>query len=367
MEFSSSHSVIFEGLNKPLIFKDLLIPQLNDSEILVENEYTTLCRSDINTFTGKRTEKTPTILSHEIVGRIKEIQENHKKYDERGEKLNIGDRITWGIYASDPESYYSNIGIPQKAENLFKYGHEELTEGNTLNGGLSEFCIIRKHTPVIKISENLPLPVASIINCAVATVSGGFRLIGEVKGKNILISGAGMLGIIGCSMAKYLGAANVIAVDIDETRLETARRFGADFTVKASDNSEVLKKDIAEQADNNLIRISAVLELSGSALAMETTINLLDIGGIAVLIGATFPQREIKIDAEKIIRRIWTIKGLHNYNSKDLVTAVDFIENNYKTYPFEELIHDKFSLKTTHEAFEYAVKNNPHRVGIRIK
>jgi len=58
---------VFYSPQEPLRLIDCDVPELKEMEILVRNEYATLCRSDLNTFSGKRTEKSPTILGHEIV------------------------------------------------------------------------------------------------------------------------------------------------------------------------------------------------------------------------------------------------------------------------------------------------------------
>ena len=62
--------VIFKEANRPLEIISCPIPALQAGEILIQNEYVTLCRSDLSTYSGKRKEKSPTILGHEIVGTI---------------------------------------------------------------------------------------------------------------------------------------------------------------------------------------------------------------------------------------------------------------------------------------------------------
>ena len=200
----TSRAAIFHGANHPFTLESIVLPPLREGEILVRNEYTTLCRSDLNTFCGKRTEKTPTILGHEIVGVIEEFGPNAPAIDCRGHVLREGDRITWAIYASDPNSAMAMAGIPQKAPGLFKYGHEKILPDSHLHGGLADHCILRRHTPVIRISAAIPLPVLALINCSVATVAGALRLAGSVAGRDVLITGAGMLGVIGCAGATEL-------------------------------------------------------------------------------------------------------------------------------------------------------------------
>lgn len=83
--------------------------------------------------------------------------------DLRSEPLSVGDRITWSVYVGNPQSELAHRGIPQKSPDLFKYGHERLTEHSCLHEDLSEYCLLRPHTTIVKIDYNIPLPVAAIM------------------------------------------------------------------------------------------------------------------------------------------------------------------------------------------------------------
>jgi putative phosphonate catabolism associated alcohol dehydrogenase len=343
---------------------DCEIPALKEEEILIRNEYTTLCRSDLNTFSGKRSEKSPTILGHEIVGRVAAFGEAAPRQDARGCQLRTGDRVTWSIFASDPASALSRAGIPQKAEGLFKYGHEKLVPGSTLHGGLSQYTILRPNTVVIKLDETVPLGVAAIINCAGATVAGALRLAGDVGGKTVVVSGVGMLGIVACAMCKVGQAEQIVAIDVREERLAKAKLFGAHETWLGSADAQTGERLPRYLKKANPAHV--VLEFSGVAEAMESTLALLGIGGTAVWVGAVHPQRKVQLDAESIVRRLLKLKGLHNYNRQDLIRAAQFFEQHHTEFPFESLVYDGFSLEQVNEAFDFALKSDFHRVGVRI-
>lgn len=352
--FSTSKLVVFEGSGLPLQLREVEIPALKPGEILIKNEYTTLCRSDLATYTGRRNEKTPTILGHEIVGRVVATYEDEPMKDEHGRQLAVGDRVTWAIYAADRHDPMAMRGIPQKAHHLFKYGHEQLTETSTLHGGLAEYTILRPHTPVIVLREDLPLQAASIINCAVSTVTGSVRLAGEVKGQSVVVLGAGMLGIIACAYCREQGASEVIAVDMNDARLAQALRFGA---------TRICKLDELK-AENRCFNV--MIDYSGAIACMEASVELLAIGGTAVWVGGVFPQGKLGVDPEQIIRRLLTVKGLHNYNAEDFRAAVDFLETHHTMYPFNELVRGGFTLSQAEEAFSCALTENPYRVGVSL-
>jgi putative phosphonate catabolism associated alcohol dehydrogenase len=303
-------------------------------------------------------------LGHEVIGVIEDIGPGGPVKDCRGKVLGKGNRVTWAIYASNPESDLSRLGIPQKADGLFKYGHEQILPEQTLHGGLAEYCILRRHTPVIRIDSAIPLPVMALINCAGATVAGALRISGSVKDCNVIIAGSGMLGVIACAMSRCAGARSIIAVDVDDRRLETVKRFGADFTVNIRETKFLLVDRVAQLTSGKMVTLA--FDFSGVPDTMESLLTTLGIGGKAIFIGATFPERALQINAEQLIRKILTIKGLHNYNANDLVSAVEFMEQNHKCFPFEDLVCDQFDLDSVNEAFHFGLNQTAHRVGIRI-
>jgi putative phosphonate catabolism associated alcohol dehydrogenase len=361
---NTSKLAVFHGPGQAFTMETVPVPALRAGELLIRNEYTTLCRSDLNTFSGKRIEKTPTILGHEIVGRIEALAPGAPAKDCRGAELRVGDRVTWAIYAADPDSWMARQGMPQKAPDLFKYGHELIKPDSTLHGGLAEYCVLRRHTPVIRIDAPMPLPLMALINCSVATVAGSLRLAGSVAGRNVVIAGAGMLGIIACAMCRCAGARHIIVLDIDADRLAAATKFGVDFTMNLRPGGQDLSARLAELIPAETVAIA--LDYSGVPETMETLVGLLGIGGTAVFIGATFPQRALQINAEKLIRNLHTIKGLHNYNQPDFIAAVEFMEQHHQRFPFADLVHDRFDLASVDHAFDYGLHSGAHRVGVRL-
>lgn len=356
---TAGNIVVFNKANEPLKLQNIELPALKTGEILIKNAYTTICGSDLHTFCGLRQEKTPTVLGHEIVGRIIQIDAAHSALDYAGQHLHIGDLVTWAVFCSSPQPEWTAKGMPQKAENLFKYGHAQIVGNDAFHGGLGDYCILKANTAILKIPNELPLPIAATINCALATVAGTIRLAGDLNGKTILITGLGLLGNVTAAMAKVAGAKNIIAIDINDERLAQAKTFGVDFAYHST-SQEDLPETLAKH------QINAVFDMSGAPDAIELGINALTIGGIAVWAGAVFKMRKIAIDAEQIVRKIITIKGLHNYNFEDLRYALDFISNNYQKFPFDKVVAKEFALEDTQKAFEYAVAHKPLRVGVKI-
>lgn len=356
---------MFSGTGTPLELQSREVPPLKKGEVLVRNLYTTLCGSDLHTFCGLRKEKTPTVLGHEIVGRIEAFGDGHTGRDHKGKPLQSGDIITWSIFAADPESGMAAAGMPQKGEGLFKYGHAQVSGSEIFHGGLGEYCILKPYTAILKIPGRIPLPVAATVNCAVATVAGSLRMAGSVRDKTVLVTGTGLLGIICAAMCKDAGAAWVGAADVHGPRLDQAALFGADRGFLLEEGAAGTIEEIRTMHRRGGVDVA--FDMSGSPDAMEMGLEALAVGGRAVWIGTVFKTRKLEIDAESVIRRLLTVKGLHNYNYADFEYALDFLERNIDTYPFASVVEKEFELSRAQEAFEYALQHKPLRVGIKIE
>ncbi|RPD39510.1 zinc-binding dehydrogenase [Chitinophaga barathri] len=355
---------LFYGPGQDFELKELGLRPLLPGELLVKNIYTTICGSDIHTYCGLREEPCPTVLGHEIVGEVLELHPDHKGLDLNGKALQPGDRITWTIFSSDPGSANALRGMPQKGEGLFKYGHARVDGAEVFHGGLGAYCILKPGTGIIRLPEDMPLPVAATLNCSVSTVAGALRMAGDIKGKRVLITGMGHLGITCAAMCREAGAEWVAAADVEEKRLKEALAFGAQDVFDMTGDKTLLKQSLLEKTGGR--GLDLVFDMSGSPDAMEFSLDCLGIGGTAVWIGAVFKNRPLQIDAERVIRNLITIKGLHNYNFGDFKYAVAFMERCWQQYPFAGAVEKEFTLDAIGEAFEYAIARKPLRVGVRL-
>jgi len=356
--FPLGKAVIFNGPGQPFEFIEAELPALNQGEILIKTLYTTICGSDIHTFCGRRQEPPNVVLGHEIVGEILWIDPAHPATDQRGIPVAPGDRVTWSIFAVPANIPAPRPDIPQKSDQLFKYGHTLAKPDDVFNGGLAEYCILRANTALIKISAAIPLKVAATINCAHATVAGALRIAGKIKDQKVIVFGAGLLGLSCLTMCREAGASNIILIDTDASRLQWGTKFGADDTCIFNSADAAIPLPWPE-AD-------LVFDMTGHPDAMKAGIDSLALGGTAIWIGAAYPANPVPVDAQKIVRKILTIKGLHNYNYQDFEYATTFIEHNYLKYPFEELVEKEYILQETEEAFKYASEIKPVRVGIKV-
>ncbi|REG90422.1 putative phosphonate catabolism associated alcohol dehydrogenase [Algoriphagus antarcticus] len=350
--------MVFEEIEKPFRPLSVYLPALKQGEVIVEITYATICTSDLHSYFGRRGTPAPSVLGHEMLGRIVNLPQN-EMLDFLGNPLKKGDLITWSVYAYDHTADMATKGIPQKSKSLFKYGHEQIQKNDVLSGGFATHCHLRNGTDIFRIPEGISQKEAAPLNCTHATIAGAIRLAGSVQDKNVMIIGAGMLGISACTMARFAGAKKVLAMDLNLQRIENIFRFGADMGINASHSPEEIQKKILPIGG-----IDVVIETSGSTEAMERGLDLLNVGGISIWVGAVYSQRNVSICAESIVRRILTIKGLHNYKPEDLSYAIKFLKASHSTYPFDSLVGAEFQLKELDKAFTIAKESGSYRVGI---
>lgn len=355
-------AVVYTAPGSPLEINTLALPQLAAGEVLVEMALCTLCGSDLHTYFGRRSTPTPTVLGHEILGRIVALGPGDTIHDFYGRPLELGQRITWSIAASCGSCFYCRHELPQKCAQLVKYGHEPLQPDFMLSGGLASHCHLKPGTTIVPIPAGLADEVACPANCATATVTGALRLANVQPGEVVLLHGGGMLGLTACAMLHARGVRDIVLCEPHAERRELARQFGASHTLPPDEQAlGALLRDLTAGRGAD-----AAFEFSGASQSVAQQLDHLRKGGRCVLVGTTLPTEPLSIDPERITRACWTIRGLHNYGPADLAHAVEFLAVHGDAYPFADLVTRVFPLDEATVAFEYAESSKAPRVGLRF-
>lgn len=355
-------AMIFEGPDRPLQLQQLPLPELQAQEVLVRVLCCTICGSDVHTFTGHRETPVPTILGHEILGEVVALGTGSPISAINGTTIEIGQRVTWSVVAHCGECFFCQRELPQKCLSLFKYGHRRVAPEHQLSGGLAEYCHLKAGTQLLPVPHQLPTRVATPANCATATIAGALRSAGSVTGSHLLVQGAGMLGLTAAAMASAAGAASVVVTDISSERLARAKQFGADHVVLMSDQGNTLAETVAEVTGGRGMDVA--IDVCGVAEAVQAGLDSLRIGGIQVLLGSVFPGPSLPLNMEDVVRRMLTIRGVHNYIPADLVAAVEFLDQHHQRFPFAELVTDSFPLADAVNAFAAAADPRSLRIAI---
>lgn len=345
-------AAVFTAPDQPLELRTFPFPELREGEVLVEIDCCTVCGSDLHTISGARSVPVPSILGHEIIGRI--VDSAGTVRDVSGDPLAIGDRVCWAIAASCGDCFFCDAGIPQKCDQLFKYGHESIDGRPPLSGGLATHCHLVSGTSIVRVPETLSDTIASPAGCATATVAAAFRTAGDCRGRTVVIHGAGMLGLTATAWAHAGGASAVIVSDPDPQRVRRAQAFGA---------THASIDDLRQLTDHRGADI--VMDMSGAPDAMEASINQLRIGGRLILVGAVFPARPLELRADQLVRRMIRVEGVHNYRPQDLVSALEFLTDTADRFPFSSLVSQEFPLEDINRAVADAGQSRAFRIAVR--
>lgn len=351
-------AAVFSGHGQPFRLEEFPIPAPGRGEVLVDVSCSTICGSDLHTWHGRREEPVPCVLGHEIVGRIVAFGPGAPRIDLRAAPLTEGDRITWTLAASCGECFFCTRGLPQKCEHLFKYGHSSISPGREFSGGFAECCLLNAGTGIVKLPDALPDVLAAPVNCAIATVAAAFRLSGPVEGATVAILGCGVLGLTATAMASQLGAAKVLTCDVDPARAEIAQRFQSDFFCGPDDLASLTAELTAGRG------VDLTMEFSGAASAAAAALAIARTGGTALIAGTTAPGGKVTLDPNDLVRRMLTVKGLHNYAPQDLLSAVDFLAASMDAVPFLSLVGNSFGLEAIEDAFGESSRKPGTRIAV---
>lgn len=337
---------------------------LAPGDALVEVELATICGSDVHTTRGDRSAPAPLVLGHEQVGRVVALGPDAEAVD--GTPLAVGQRVVWSLTVSCDDCATCRRGLPQKCGSVLKYGHERLVSGWELSGGFATHVHVRSGTPVVPVEADLPAELLAPVSCGTATAVAALDAasgIVSLDGAVVLVTGAGLIGLTTTALATDAGA-RVVVVDPDPARRRLAGRFGAIATADptaAPGSGDDLATALAVAGGEPLVAVEA----SGSPHAVASALAELGVGGVVVLVGSVFPAPAVPLDAESVVRRLVTVRGVHNYAPRHLAVAARFVERRHAVWPLDELVGEVVGLHDLDAGIAAAAAGGSVRVGVR--
>ncbi len=356
-------AAVFIAAGRPLEHRTVPLPRtMPPGSALVRVRLATICGSDLHTFHGRRTEPAPLILGHEIVGEIVETADGAPELCGPGPSPVPGDRITWTIMARCGSCFFCTHGLPQKCLRLRKYGHTSIDEPPGLFGGFAEYAYLFPGTVVHRIPGSLPDEAVVTANCALATAVNAVEAAGIEEGDDVLVQGAGLMGLFVIALSRRRGARFIAAADVNPARFETARSFGADACIDVSGlNAEEAAVCMAADTARGF---DAVIEACGDPGAVPAAVEALRTGGRLCIAGIVSKGRMFSLDGDRVTRKCLTIRGIHNYRPEHLAAALDFIGETSETCPLGGIVGDTFPLSRIDEAFALAGTGRHLRVAV---
>ena len=332
------------------------------NEALVKVSMSTICRSDIHSYHGHRPSPCPGLLGHEIVGHIVALGEG-LTHDMRGDPIAVGDRITWSEFFIPGDNYYSEVlDLPQKSHGVEKYGHMAATTAPHHHGGFAEYCYVLPKSWLLKLPDGITDTEATPINCGVATMVAVTEAANIRLSSSVVIQGLGLLGLYGAALAKSRGAKFVIGLDGNAKRRDQAKRFGVDLALDPNLDSKELLSQISAHCKPE--GADAVIEVCGVADALPIGLEMVRVGGTYVIAGLVSPGAHVTLDANRLVKKMITLKGVHNYHPRHLIEALDFVMAYKSIYPFAELVDGQYSLDEVTQAMSDASSQRVLRAAI---
>ena len=359
----TGRAAVYEAPNAPFVIKEYPLRPVRPGEVLVRVAMSTICRSDIHSYQGLRPNPCPGILGHEIVGVIEALGDGVER-DLRGDPLRAGQRVTWTEFFADGPSYERDVlDMPQKAPGIRKYGHDRADRDPHFLGGFAEYCYIQPGTGILRLPDDLGDAEAAPLNCGVATMVSVSEAAGIAMGDSVVVQGLGLLGLYGVAIARARGARRVIGLDTVADRLAMAKRFGADavFDVGAMDADALVR---AVRAACPAQGADVVIEVCGVPSVIPQGLAMLRTGGRYVLAGVVNPDSLVTFDANLMVRKWITLRGIHNYHPRHLVQALDFAVANRRRFPFADIVDSRFALDDVDTAFARAAERAVLRAAI---
>lgn len=342
--------------------------RLSPGDALVEIELATVCGSDVHTVAGHREAPAPLVLGHEQVGRVVALGRGGAKSTD-GHRIALGERIVWSVAVPCGRCARCRRGLPQKCANLQKYGHERMRRGWELSGGFATHAHILDGTPMVAVPDDIPARVLAPASCATATVAAALEAasaITPLDGALVLVAGAGMLGLTAIAMGTEAGA-RVVVSDPDPARRDAALIFGAAAVSDphvAADSALGLAAALARAGGRGAVPTIA-LELSGQTEAVRSLLAAIDVGGVLVLVGSMSSGLELVVDPEQLVRRLLTVRGVHNYAPRHLEAAVRFLADAWTRFPLAEQVGQTFPLADVDAALAAAATGAFPRVAVK--
>lgn len=272
--------------------QDIPAPKVGHNDVLIKVRKTSICGTDLHIYNwdewASKTVPVPMAVGHEFSGEIIEIGSEVTGYHP-GDRVSAEGHVTCGYCrncrAGRRHLCRNTVGIGVDRPGCFA----ELVSVPALN--------------LFKLPDSIGDDIASILdplgNATHATLS--YDLVGE----DVLITGAGPIGIMACAIARHVGARHVVVTDINDYRLDLARKMGATRAVNVK--SQDLEKVVAELKMREGFDVG--LEMSGNADAFRSMLKTLHHGGKIALLG--IPPKDFSIDWNAIIFKGLEIRGIY--------------------------------------------------------
>jgi S-(hydroxymethyl)glutathione dehydrogenase/alcohol dehydrogenase len=292
---------------------DIELGAVGPGEVKVRIHATGVCHSDVSGMNGTIPQPAPFVPGHEGAGVVSEVGEGVTS-------VQPGDHV---IVAWSPPCGACKNCVDRKQPNLcvnIQFGAMGVPhftqEGAPIAGfagaGTWAESLILPHQGVVKIDPDTPHEIASLVGCGVMTgVGAALNTAGVTAGSSVVVFGCGGVGISAIQGARVAGASEIVAVDLVDSKLEDAQRFGATHAVKPDE------LDSAKASITGGDGFDYAFEAIGLPQTMRSAYDVTRRGGTTCIIGVGGLDKQLVFNAFELFFDEKTLKGSY-YGSADV-------------------------------------------------
>lgn len=342
-------AAVFREVGRPIEVEDVDLAGPGPDEVRVRVLASGLCHSDYHIVTGDMPLPLPIVMGHEVSGMVEAVGE-----DVRG--LRPGDRVVTCFSAYCGQCGECQGGHNHRCED--RPGTTALPAGSRITqrgkpiyqmgnlGGFAEEVVVH-HRSVVKLPEGLPPASAALLGCAVLTGVGAVIHGAKVQpGASVAVIGCGGVGLNVIQGARIAGAERIIAIDLSESKLALARRFGATDTMLSAPDTRARVAELTRGG------VDFAFEVIGLPATMRLAFSMLRQGGAAVLLGIAPAGAELSVPiapfAFREVRIIGSLMGSAPFQMFLPQLAEYYLQGRLL---LDELVSDRIGLHEINEGY----------------
>ncbi|MCA0145856.1 S-(hydroxymethyl)mycothiol dehydrogenase [Blastococcus sp. LR1] len=339
--------VVARGKGQPVTVETILVPDPGPGEAVVDIQACGVCHTDLHYREGGINDDFPFLLGHEAAGVVSAVGEGVTN-------VVVGDFVVLNWRAVCGQCRACLKGELQYCFNTHNAAQKmTLADGTELSpalgiGAFAEKTLVHSGQ-CTKVDPAAPATAAGLLGCGVMAGVGAAINTGAVRrGETVAVFGCGGVGDAAVAGAKLAGATTIIAVDIDDRKLEWAKQFGATHTVNSKETDPVE----AIRALTGGFGVDVAIDAVGHPAVFEQAFYARDLAGRVVMVGVPTPGMEITLPAIELFGRGGAIKSSWYGDclpSRDFPMLVDLYLQG--RFPLEEFVSETIGLDAVEEAF----------------
>ena len=335
---------VLEGIKK-IVSHTVEKKQPEKKDVLIKIDSCAICTLEQRFYTGVMN-RYPFAGGHEAAGIVEAVGTDVKS-------VKAGDKVAVRLLNSCGECYYCRNGHENQCVVSFIAKTQECAMGP---GGIAQYMTVDVKN-VYKVADDVDLSHAALtepVACCVHSIGNGQVGLGD----DVVVVGVGIMGALHIQLAKLRGA-RVIACEVDDDRLEVARKMGADILINSKRENAVEKvKELTQGRGADVVFCTvAISALAADAVAMTGKV------GRVVFYSSFHPDTPIELSPNKVHSTEQIITGSVNPQTKDFLIATRLLSHNI--LDVSTLISDVIPLSDIEKAFERAIDPSTYRIIVK--